>query len=63
MRNPDYYRTLADKCRRLARRQGKRRVSSPGQHRYLLQLAERLDEEARSAERVFAGDKPKTPNS
>jgi hypothetical protein len=59
MRSPDYYREMAEKCRRLARRQGKRRVNSQAHHRYLMQLADRFDSDARDAERAFAGEKPK----
>ena len=59
MRNPDYYRDMAEKCRRLARRQGKRRINNQAHHRYLMQLAERFDNDAKDAELAFAGEKPK----
>jgi hypothetical protein len=51
----EYYSMRAQRCRKAAVRNRKRRVwSNP----YLLALAERLEEAAKVGEKALAGDKP-----
>ncbi len=55
MASSEYYRTLAQKCRQVAIRAGKRRArKSP----YLLALAERFEEAAQVGDQASATDKP-----
>ena len=55
MASPEYYRTLAQRCREVAIRKGKRRERT---NPYLLALADRFEEAARADHAAFAGDKP-----
>jgi hypothetical protein len=55
MPSPEYYSTLAERCREAAKRRSRRRKwNNP----YLLALADRFEEAAKVGERAFAGDKP-----
>jgi hypothetical protein len=62
-RDPAHLRAQAARCREMSE---KRRVLGGvhrGAHLYLVQLAQRLDDEAAEIERRMAGQKPQRPSA